>query len=132
MKTNPPDVRLTCISDAEPAIKKHMDKIGLEAGRPQLFTEVKEACLNKRAFLFMAPGTEGFFVLKPLPEKAIKVWVAYCQQPNAVLNYQPVIINLCKKIGGEAMEFETALPALERFMPRHGWQKAYTVWRQKL
>ena len=132
MKTNPFDVRLTRIGDAEHLIKKHIEKIGVEAGRLKLFTEIKEACLNKRAFLFMAPGTEGFFVLKPLPEKTVKVWVAYCKEANAVTNYQPTIIELCKRVGAQRLEFDTSLTAMERYMPRHGWEKAYTTWRQPI
>ena len=123
---------LTRFEHAHSYVKDHIDEIGKKARYPKLFKDVKAACNEKRAFLFTSPKVDGFFVLRPRPANVMQVWVAYCTEKNAVAQYQQVIESLCIEAGATDIEFETSLPTMERFMPRFGWVKAYTVWRKPL
>ena len=131
-KTGLLGICLTRLDHACDVVNPQIERIAKEAGRPQLYDEIEAACDASRAFLFTSPKIDGFFVLRPRPNNVMQVWVAYCSEPNAVQKYQSVIKHLCRDVGVTEIEFETALPAMERFMPRFGWEKAYTVWRQKI
>ncbi len=120
------------IDDVADLIRPHIECIGKEAKRPFLFEDIRKACIDQRAFLFMLPEGDSFTVLKPMPNKIVQIWVAYSKNGDATKKYLPIIKKLCLEIGAERIEFETALDAMENYMPRFGWEKKYTVWRMAL
>ena len=125
-------IYLARFDDVRDFVQPHIVRIGEEAGRTGLFEDIRSACRESRAFLFTSSKIEGFFVLRPMPNNIMQIWVAFCTEPESVKKYQSVIVGMCRDLGVQQLEFETALPAMERFMPRFGWKKAYTVWRQNI
>lgn len=123
---------LTDIDRAAETIRPHIEQIAQRSNRANLFESIAKACREKRAFLFTIIGEESFVVLKPMPDRVVQVWVAYSQSGNATERYMPAIKDLCRRVGAQQIEFETALESVERLMPRYGWEKAFTVWRLKL
>ncbi len=120
------------IDEMEPLVAPIIEQIGEKSFRPGLFRDIQQACRKSKAFLFVgSPGT-SFAVLRPMPAGVVQVWVAYSDCGDAVERFLPGIKELCREVGATQIEFETAIDSVERLMPRHGWKKAYTVWRQDL
>jgi hypothetical protein len=118
--------------DVEHIIGPAIRKIGLEARQKNLLSRIRLACENDKAFIFMLPEGDSFTVLRPMSDDIVQIWVAYSQDGNATEQYLPTIKELCREIGATTIEFETTLEAMERYMPRFGWKKQYTVWRQAI
>ncbi|MCA9340019.1 MAG: hypothetical protein KDA17_03865 [Candidatus Saccharibacteria bacterium] len=119
------------IDQVSDLVRQRIEDVGERSKRPKLYEDIRKACLDERAFLFM--DGESFFVLRPMPKKVVQVWVAYCREGKAIERYQEFLKQLCKNIGANQMELETALgDPFERHISRFGWSKAYTVWRQEL
>ena len=125
--------RLVSFQNHSDCIKDPITNIGLSCNRRRLYEDIEDACKNKRAFLFM--NEDGFFVLKPYVRDGliiVQVWVAYSKIGNAMTKYQSAIEECAKDIGAAQLEFYTARKGYERLAPRHGWQKAFTVWTKDL
>jgi len=122
--------RQTPIGDIAHFASDIIDEIGAKSQRPFLFRDVSQACAESRAFVFGIKSTKSFVVLRPMTGNMVQVWVAHCTDGYATQTFLPIIKKLCRDIGADTIEFETAIESMERLMPRHGWAKAYTVWRQ--
>ena len=130
--SDPLSVYLAAFNDVRDFIKNPINQIGEEAQMSSLFADIERDCLAGLAFVFVSHKRDGFFILKPLPNNIMQVRVAYSTQPSAIKTYHKTVERLCKEAGVDAIEFETSLASMERFMPRFGWKKAYTVWRKPL
>ena len=124
--------RLTNVFQAADRIRPHIELIGKQANRPGLFEDIEAACREGKAFLFTITDEDSFVVLRPMPDKIVQVWAAYSKCGSATERYLPAIKALCRMVGAQQIEFETALESVERLMPRFGWKKAFTVWRMSI
>jgi hypothetical protein len=120
------------IVNVQDIIRARIDSIGYQAHLPNLFDQVRVACLDGKAFIFMLPEGDSFVVLRPMSNSIVQIWIAYSKEGNATEQYLPTIKNLCREIGATEIEFETSLESMERLMPKHGWVKKHTVWRQTI
>lgn len=131
-------LRLADFSDWEPWLGNHIVDIGQDCNRPHLHNDIKNACLNKRAFLFVAPV--GFVVLKPRAKDGVKsvlVWVAYSNSGTAISDYSDDIEDLARETGSFYLDFYTVRRGFDRMAPRLGWSREgveddFTVWRKAL
>lgn len=106
--------------------KDRINRIGERVNDPDLFKNIKEACLNKRAFFFAFE--KGFFVLRPRPG-AVLVWVAASYSPANRLAVQSIIEDLVREIGGQCIEFWTVRPGFNRVARSLGYSPAPDIWR---
>jgi hypothetical protein len=131
-------LRLADFIDWEPWLGDHIVAIGQDCNRPHLHSSIRRACLNKRAFLFVAP--KGFVVLKPRAKdglKSILVWVAYSKSGTAISDYSDDIENLARETGSSHLDFYTVRRGFDRLAPKLGWSKKhvegdFSVWRKPL
>jgi len=111
-------------------VEDPINEIGKKAGRPDLFADILQACINEEAFLFMEDTS--FTVLKPEVIHGVKemlVWVAYSATGNAYELFMPFIEERAKEVGCDEITFWTALEPINRYIQRHGgWRKKYTIW----
>ncbi|MGR3982460.1 hypothetical protein [Pseudoalteromonas sp. 1181_04] len=131
---------LQCVSwlNHRDRLKEPITRIGNIANDPDLYQKINEACSNEWAFLFLAP--DGFVVLWPriANNKAyIEVTIASCHGGNAMLRYQPHIIELAKRGTAAFIEFATARKGFNKVAPLNGWQRGgarddLTIWRNYL
>ena len=128
---------LQCVSWSKhrDRLKEPITRIGNIANDPHLYQKLNEACSNEWAFLFLAP--DGFFILWPRHldnQTYIEITVASCHGGNAMIRYQPHIIELAKRGNASFIEFLTARKGFNKAAPRHGWRlacerKGLKVWR---
>ena len=85
--------------------KYQITKIGNAVNDPEMFERVKEACLDRRAFLFVGP--EGFTVLKPIAGPAVLSWCSHTNRRADLFMYQQEIERLSRMIQAEWIEFWT-------------------------
>jgi len=138
MSADEPGLRLVDFADWELRIAHHIIDIGLTCNKPYLHRDIKDACLNKRAFLFVAP--EGFVVLKPQAKNAVRsilVWVAYSMSGTAINDYADKIESLARETGSTHLDFYTVRRGFDKLAPTLGWSKErvegdFTVWRKAL
>jgi len=66
------------------------------------------------AFLFLAP--EGFFVLLPVYRDApsVLIWIAYGVGVGLLRKYMPLLEEMARDIGAEAVEIESTRPGYRR------------------
>jgi len=116
-------------------LKEPITRIGNIANDPHLYKKINEACSNEWAFLFLAP--DGFVVLWPRiinNDAYIEVTIASCHGGNAIIRYQPHIIELAKRGNASFIEFLTARKGFNKVAPLYGWRRAgerksLKVWR---
>ncbi len=125
-------------SEHRERLKPFIDKVGIKANDPELYTSIDKACSNEWAFLFLAP--DGFCVLQPRHQRKtsyIDVVIAFSHGGNAMQSYLPLIIKLAKQGTAEFIRFYTIRKGFEKIAPRFDWQKAgyhrnLAIWRYKL
>jgi len=110
-----------------------IDDIGDRCGKETLVQEIKSSCHNGKAFLFIA--IDGFVVLKPLPDKGVLVWVAYCEGGNAFERYHESINELADVVSAQFLECWTVRKGMSRTLPKYGWShhrnsEHYQIWRK--
>lgn len=106
--------------------KDRINRIGDRVNHPDLFRDIKEACLNKRAFFFAFE--KGFFVLRPRPNSVL-VWAAASYSPVNRLAVQSLIEDLVREIGGQCIEFWTVRPGFNRVARSPGYSPRPDIWR---
>lgn len=106
--------------------RPHIDRIGIGVNHPDLFTDIKKACLNKQAFFFAFE--KGFFVLLPRPESVL-VWVGASYSPVNRIAVQSCIEDLVREIGGQCIEFWTVRPGFNRVARTLGYSPRPDIWR---
>ena len=106
--------------------KDRINRIGDRVNHPDLFSDIKEACLNKRAFFFAFE--KGFFVLHPKPG-AVLVWVAASYSPVDRWLVQDAIERLCLEVGAHTIEFYTARKGFDRVAKALGYAPCASTWR---
>jgi len=124
--------KLVDIYDVHQLVEGPIHKIGEQAGKPSLFSEVYKACADGEAFLFVE-GT-SFTILKPIVEDGLSkllVWVAYSKVGNAYEQFMPFIEERARDIHVDEIEFWTALEPMNRYVRSKGWTKKYTIWSRK-
>lgn len=110
-------------------IRPHIEAISGQTGETTLFTDVKAACENDRAFLFV--DGDGFVVLKPMyraGQRKVLVWIAYSREGDAINNHLEELKGLAVMIGATGLEHWTGIESMNRYSRRLGWEKLFTVW----
>lgn len=115
-----------------------ISRIGASVNDPTLFIRVKEACLNRRAFLFVSQ--EGFVVLQPVIGPGVLIWIAHSDQAVDRLSYLCELERFARDISAKHLTFWSARKGFYRIIPRYGftskpaeWMgKPITVWTKKL
>lgn len=96
--------------------------ISKSTNEPELFDNVKKACLNRRAFLFVC--SDGFAVLEPVVRdsigRGVNIWLAFSRDQNTWGKYLPDVENLTRNIGGSYVELSTARKGYFRRAPKYG------------
>lgn len=121
------------LSVAKPALinffQSEIDAIGLQVNDPNLFDDVRKACLSEWAFLFM--GVDGFAVLKPVirnDAKGVLIWVAYspgkCDRSACVEFFE----EKAREIGGTFVEIWSARRGYFRVLPKLGYSPSPNCW----
>jgi len=119
-------------------LKPIIDKIGLKASEPELYTNIDKACSNEQAFLFLVH--DGFFILRPRYQRQITYMdlvVGYSEGVNAMVKYLPVLISLAKQGEAQFLRFYSVRKGFDKVALRYGWFKRgyhrqYTIWQYKL
>lgn len=105
-----------------------ISEIGESVNDPTLFDRVKEACLNRRAFLFVSP--ECFLVLKPFSDSVL-VWVACA---NARINHNEFIVDLnqlCTDVSAKKVFFYSNRRGFEKLAKKFGFISSPSMWMGK-
>ena len=102
-------------------------RIGDRVNDPSLYHRIEQACLNRRAFLFVADA--GFVVVKPVPGPGLLVWVAHADRPADQERYQAFIEQLASDIGGRFIRFLSNRRGFKRLAWRLGYVPAPGLWQ---
>ena len=67
--------------------ESQINDIGRISKRENLAEDIRKACLEKRAFLFMDDSKSEFVVLRPMPNKVVQIWVAWSNKGRAIARH---------------------------------------------
>jgi hypothetical protein len=104
-------------------------KIGARINDPNYVDDVKRACLNRRAFLFI--GHEGFSVLKPIvrdDHRGVLIWAAHSTVATNRPDYLEEFERLTRMIDGTFIELWTARKGFARILPKFGYTSRAAEW----
>lgn len=117
--------------------RSYIDDIGATVNHHDLFDDVQQACLTRRAFLF--GSDDCFVVVHPNPERLL-VWVGAAWTGSLPSSYVPDFEHLARDIEVPILETWSVRRGLARILPKQGFT-AYantwhgtpvTVWRKPL
>lgn len=92
-----------------------------KADVPWTLSEIRDACRNEQAFLFVAH--EGFVIVRPESAAGIPrlfVWAAYGLGGGLIAKYQPFIEHLARDMGARSIRFHSTRRGYERLQ---GWKR---------
>lgn len=120
-----------------PWVELKIDDIGRRCNKPTLREDIKQACSNERAFLFL--DGHSFFVLKPLLDKqdTLLVWAAFSKKRDACFSYRHCLEGIARSVGGKRLIFYTKRGGFLRTAKKLGYSRledndGYMVWEKQL
>lgn len=112
--------------DALDQWRSEIISISKPINEPELFENVKKACLNRRAFLFVC--SDGFAVLEPVVRepigKGVNIWLAFSRGKDTWGKHLPEVELLARRIGGAYVELSAARKGYFRRAPKYGFELA--------
>lgn len=119
-----------CLTDHSALVswRSDIDAIGVSVNQPNLYFDVKEACLKKRAFLFSSD--DGFCILKPNVD-GVLVWVARSVHPVDWKYYLAIFDQLACLVNAPSLYFITTRKGFFRVAPQFGFSPSPSVWMDK-
>lgn len=106
-----------------------ISRIGESVNDPGLYQRIEEACLKKRAFLFVSQ--DGFLVLLPVAGPGVLIWVAHSHDAVDRPLYSGEIDALAKDIDAKQISFWSNRKGFHRIAPRYGYTSRPDVWMGK-
>jgi hypothetical protein len=108
------------------AYQKQITCIGSEVNDHTLFERIKEACLKKRAFLFVSE--DGFVVLAPDVDQGVLIWAAHSIRATNRLRYLQEIERLALDIGVNQVIFWSNRKGFHKIAPPFGFSATPSIW----
>ncbi len=105
--------------------RQQINEIGNTVNDPDLFENIKEACLEKRAFLFSESTS---FAVLSFKHVSLFVWVAGSAMSNGMANYLPTFEQMGRDVGSTYIEFWSIRKGFFKLLPPLGWTHIQSEW----